>query len=68
MGREHPVVAQGKTGMLIANPVCTTDGELPDPPANGELVDPAEPHPDEPGAPADAPARRTLERELDETD
>ena len=42
------------------NPVCATDGDLPAPPAIGELVDPAEPHPDEPGAPEDAPPRRRL--------
>jgi hypothetical protein len=41
----------------FANPCCTTDNDLPDPPAIGELCDPAEPHPDEPGAPADTPAR-----------
>lgn len=46
--REHP------------NPVCAVDHDLPPPPDNGELVDPAEPHPDEPGAPDDAPSVRKL--------
>jgi hypothetical protein len=41
------------------NPVCTVDEELPPPPDNC-LLDPAEPHPDEPGAPEDAPAIRSL--------
>ena len=45
---------------LTPNPVCASDDELPDPPSIGEAVDPAEPHPDEPGAPEDAPARRLL--------
>jgi len=38
-----------------ANPVCCTDGDLPPAPPLDELVDPAEPHPAEPGAPDDAP-------------
>ena len=47
------------------NPVCTTDRDLPEPPAIGELVDPAEPHPDEPGVePGEAPPRRSLDDEL----
>ena len=37
------------------NPVCCSDSDLPPLPALGELVDPAEPHPAEPGAPDDAP-------------
>ena len=37
------------------NPVCCNDPELPPPPAIGARVDPAEPHPAEPGAPDDAP-------------
>jgi hypothetical protein len=36
------------------NPVCCDDGDLPPPPAIG-AIDPAEPHPAEPGAPDDAP-------------
>ncbi len=44
------------------NPVCTIDGKLPPPPDNC-LLDPAEPHPDEPGAPPDSPSVRTLEIE-----
>jgi hypothetical protein len=47
------------------NPVCTTDPDLPEPPENGELTDPAEPHPDEPGVhPKDAAPRRTLGEDL----
>jgi hypothetical protein len=46
------------------NPVCATDPDLPPPPAIGELVDPAEPHPDEPGAPDDAPAAQPLRRDI----
>ncbi len=47
------------------NPVCTTDTDLPDPPKNGELTDPAEPHPDEPGIdPGKAAPRRTLDEGL----
>ena len=42
------------------NPVCTTDDELPEPPSIGELTDPAEPHPDEPGAPDDCPPKQPL--------
>lgn len=42
------------------NPVCTVDRKLPPPPDNCSL-DPAEPHPDEPGAPDDAPSIRELE-------
>lgn len=42
----------------MENPVCTDGRRLPPPPENGELADPSEPHPDEPGAPADAPDRR----------
>lgn len=41
------------------NPVCTIDRKLPPAPDNCAL-DPAEPHPDEPGAPADAPPIRSL--------
>jgi hypothetical protein len=49
------------SGKRIVNPVCTTDEDLPDPPSNGELCDPAEPHPDEPGIAAeDAPPRRIV--------
>jgi hypothetical protein len=47
------------------NPVCTTDADLPEPPELDELIDPAEPHPDEPGVgPGEAPPRRTLREEL----
>jgi hypothetical protein len=47
------------------NPVCTTDADLPDPPPIGELTDPAEPHPDEPGVePQDAAPLRTLGEDL----
>lgn len=47
------------------NPVCTTDSDLPEPPRNGELTDPAEPHPDEPGVePKDAAPRRTPGEDL----
>jgi hypothetical protein len=49
-----------ETSANAANPACTTDPDLPPPPSIGELCDPAEPHPDEPGVPADAPARRSL--------
>ena len=45
---------------ITENPVCTSDPVLPPPPSIGELGDPADPHPDEPGAPPDAPARITL--------
>jgi hypothetical protein len=51
----------------IENPVCTTDRKLPPPPSIGELIDPAEPHPDEPGAPADAPPPRALDESDDRT-
>jgi hypothetical protein len=47
------------------NPVCITDADLPDPPRNGELTDPAEPHPDEPGVdPENAAPRRSLDEDL----
>ena len=47
------------------NPVCTTDYDLPEPPRNGELTDPAEPHPDEPGIePGDAARIQPLDRDL----
>jgi hypothetical protein len=42
------------------NPICLVDRDLPDPPDIGATVDPAEPHPDEPGAPHDAPDARAL--------
>jgi hypothetical protein len=42
------------------NPICLVDRDLPPPPENGEHLDPAEPHPDEPGAPRDAPDARPL--------
>jgi hypothetical protein len=42
------------------NPICLVDRDLPDPPDIGQHIDPAEPHPDEPGAPYDAPAARPL--------
>ena len=49
------------TGTKLAeNPVCITGCDLPPPPEIGAAIDPAEPHPDEPGAPADAPDARTL--------
>lgn len=45
------------SGTGTENPVCVSRRE---PAASIEgLGDPSEPHPDEPGAPADAPARRT---------
>jgi hypothetical protein len=47
--------ASNAQGTSTANPVCCSDPDLPPPPALGELVDPAEPHPAEPGAPDDAP-------------
>ena len=53
-------MSQGAT-RAAANPVCCTDDELPPPPATGALIDPAEPHPDEPGAPADSPDRLTVD-------
>lgn len=47
------------------NPVCLSDSDLPAPPSIGELTDPAEPHPDEPGVePEKAAPRRTLDEEL----
>jgi hypothetical protein len=46
--------AQGSGQGEQENPVCCNDADLPTPPAIG-LVDPAEPHPAEPGAPDDAP-------------
>ena len=45
----------GSAAGTTPNPVCCTDRELPPPPAFGEGIDPAEPHPAEPGAPDDAP-------------
>jgi hypothetical protein len=48
----------------VPNPVCLTDDLLPPPPFADEVEDPAEPHPDEPGAPSDAPARRPLGGDL----
>jgi hypothetical protein len=42
------------------NPICLVDRDLPPPPDNGEYLDPREPHPDEPGAPLDAPDARAL--------
>jgi hypothetical protein len=47
------------------NPVCTTDTDLPPPPF-AERWDPAEPHPDEPGAPADSPPRRDIDQDTQE--
>ena len=48
-----------------ANPVCTSDADLPEPPRIGEHTDPAEPHPDEPGVrPEDAAPRRCLDDDL----
>ena len=44
----------------IENPICTKRDDLPPAPFAGEGVDPAEPHPDEPGAPPDAPDARRL--------
>ena len=47
------------------NPVCITDADLPEPPRDGQLTDPAEPHPDEPGVePQDAAPRRSLRSDL----
>jgi hypothetical protein len=42
------------------NPVCL-DADLPTPPEIRALGDPAAPHPDEPGAPIDAPEVRQLD-------
>ena len=47
---------------MIENPICIAGGALP-PPSTDCEVDPAEPHPDEPGAPDDAPAVRPLDPE-----
>jgi hypothetical protein len=41
------------------NPVCL-DADLPTPPEIRALGDPSVPHPDEPGAPHDAPEVRRL--------
>ena len=47
------------------NPVCITAEDLPEPPHDGELTDPAEPHPDEPGIePDEAAPRRALHDDL----
>lgn len=46
------------SGTASENPVCVSRREPP-PPSIEALGDPSEPHPDEPGAPAEAPARRT---------
>jgi hypothetical protein len=40
------------------NPICLVDLDLPTPPEGWEIV--MEPHPDEPGAPLDAPDARAL--------
>ena len=57
---------EGKTESKEAeNPACITDRDLPPPPF-GEHWDPAEPHPDEPGAPVDAPPRRGLDQDTQE--
>jgi hypothetical protein len=45
------------SGTASENPVCVSRQEPP-PPSAGALGDPSEPHPDEPGAPPDSPARR----------
>ena len=45
-------MSQGET---TPNPVCCTDDQLSAPPEIGARIDPAEPHPAEPGAPDDAP-------------
>ena len=45
-------MSQGET---TPNPVCCEDDDLPPPSTVGARVDPAEPHPAEPGAPDDAP-------------
>ena len=47
---------------LVENPVCTAGCDLPPPPEIGAGIDPAEPHPDEPGAPPDAPDAQPLNR------
>ncbi|HEX2468729.1 MAG TPA: hypothetical protein VHJ54_11035 [Solirubrobacterales bacterium] len=47
------------------NPACTSGDDLPPPPF-AERWDPAEPHPDEPGAPADAPPRRAVNMDTQE--
>jgi hypothetical protein len=62
VGRVGPLQSMPSTTTkkAVANPCCTTDGDLPEPPAIGELCDPAEPHPDEPGAPPDTPGRVSL--------
>ena len=51
--------AQG-TGSETPNPVCCTDPDLPPAASAGERIDPAEPHPAEPGAPDDAPTAVNL--------
>jgi hypothetical protein len=45
------------SGTAAENPVCVSRREPP-PPSTDALGDPSEPHPDEPGAPADTPGRR----------
>jgi hypothetical protein len=47
------------------NPACTNGDDLPPPPFE-EWRDPAEPHPDEPGAPDDAPPRRGVNMDTQE--
>jgi hypothetical protein len=47
------------------NPASTTGDDLPPPPF-AEHWDPAEPHPDEPGAPADSPPRREIGKDTQE--
>jgi hypothetical protein len=45
------------SGTATENPGCISRSEPPSP-STEALADPSEPHPDEPGAPADAPGRR----------
>jgi hypothetical protein len=47
------------------NPACTNGDDLPPAPF-AEHWDPAEPHPDEPGAPDDSPPRRGLDQDTQE--
>ena len=47
--------SQGDKPQATPTPVCCTDDTLPPAPSIGARVDPAEPHPSEPGAPDDAP-------------
>jgi hypothetical protein len=61
-------MSAGTAKKEVANPCCTTDTDLPPAPSIGEFRDPAEPHPDEPGAPPDAPDRVRVAKESAEAD